>query len=315
MSDKVKAVGVLFAIVAAGIVLLAGAMATVDRIAGDHDRVVMGSKAFTESIILSEIASQWLEEGGVPVERRFNLGATNICFEALHSGAIDLYPEYTGTGLMAILHHPVVEDPAEALATVRTAFQKDYDLEWLDPLGFDNNYALAVPEKLSQDLGITKISDLLRHTNLRAGFASEFLARDDGWPGLEQKYDLHFDKAPGSMEAGLMYRAAASGQIDVISAYSTDGRIKTQNLKVLDDDRHFFPPYQAVFVARRSMLRKDPRVPALLGELAGVIHDDAMRSMNADVDFGSRSAPDVAREFLATVRPKLLTAREAHPAP
>src|SRR5262249_50670803 len=162
------------------------------RFSGHHDRVVVGSKSFTESTILAEIVAQRLEQGGIKVERRFSLGATNICFEAIRSGAIDMYPEYTGTGLMAILHEAPRPDRAAVLETVRDEFAKRYDLVWFDPLGFDNTYALAMPEALAKRLGITKISDLLRHPDLRAGFASEFLARDDGWPGLEAQYGLHF---------------------------------------------------------------------------------------------------------------------------
>jgi glycine betaine/choline ABC-type transport system substrate-binding protein len=260
--------------------------------------VVIGSKAFTESIIVGEIAAQHLERAGVPVERRFNLGATNICFEAVRSGAIDLYPEYTGTALMAILHHASVADAAQALTAVREELERDHALTWLAPLGFDNTYALAVPEALAARLGIEKISDLRAHPGLRVGFASEFLAREDGWPGLRARYDLRFDTPPGSMEAGLMYQAAASGELDVVSVYSTDGRIETQHLRVLDDDLRFFPPYEAGFIARRASLAKSPRLAELLGGLAGRIGDAEMRRMNADVDLGKRSVEDVARTFL-----------------
>lgn len=313
MKERLHAILVLFAIVGAGVLLLAGTITVVDRLRGGHDHVVIGSKAMTESIILSEIAAQWLEEGGVTVERRFNLGATNICFEAVNSGAIDFYPEYTGTGLMAILHEPVVVDPGEALEKVRAEFESRFALTWLEPLGVNNTYALAVPARVAAARGLRTISDLLRHTDLRAGFASEFLARDDGWPGLERRYGLHFQEEPRSMEAGLMYQAASSGQIDVISAYSTDGRIKTQNLVVLEDDRHFFPPYQAVVVVRQETLARDPRVGQLLGELTGIVGDDAMQTMNAEVDFGQRSAADVARAFLNEARPRLLRGRAPAP--
>jgi osmoprotectant transport system substrate-binding protein len=296
---RVRAVLVLFAIVAFGVVTLSGALALVDRLSGTKDRVVIGSKAFTESIILGEIIAQWLERSGVDVERHFNLGATNISFEAIRSGSVDMYPEYTGTGLIAILHHEPVADRAAVLDTVRSEFSARYDVTWLDPLGINNTYALAMPEQLAARLGVTKISDLLSHTDLRAGFASEFLARDDGWPGLSAKYGLRFQKEPASMEAGLMYQAAASGQVDVISAYSTDGRIETQHLRVLDDDRGFFPPYEAVIMIRRDVLRKHRGLEPILRALRGLVTDDEARRMNAEVDFGSRSVGDVASEFLA----------------
>jgi osmoprotectant transport system substrate-binding protein len=296
---RLKAVLVLVIILAAGAGAVAGALTVVDRMGGKRDRIVVGSKAFTESIILGEIVSQWLEQNGVPVERRFNLGATNISFQAIRTGAVDLYAEYTGTGLIAILHHAPMADRSRVFETVRAEFEKDYGIRWLAPLGFNNSYALAMPSGLASKLGITKISDLLAHPELRAGFASEFFAREDGWPGLQKAYDLHFRSQPSSMEAGLMYQAAANQQLDVVSVYSTDGRIQTQHLLVLEDDREFFPPYEAAIMARADALVKNPRVEALLSRLRGSISDDEMRRMNAEVDFGSRSVADVARTFLA----------------
>ena len=305
---RLKAVLVLFAIVGFGVLTLAGALQAVDRLAGSKDRVVIGSKAFTESIIISEIIAEWLEAHEVPVERHFNLGATNISFQAIKSGAVDLYSEYTGTGLFAILHNPPIADRSQVLPTVRQRFDVEHGILWLDPLGFNNTYALAMPEALARRLGITKISDLLVHTDLRPGFASEFLAREDGWPGLSAKYGLKFQKDPGSMEAGLMYQAASSGQVDVVSAYSTDGRIDTQHLLVLEDDREFFPPYEPVIMVRRDTLKKRPNLEPLLRALRGAISDGEMRKMNAEVDFGSRSTADVAASFLAKHGPEL-TAR------
>lgn len=297
--SRLRAVVVLFAIVAFGLGTLGGALALIGKLKEGNGGVVVGSKAFTESIIIGEIVAQWLERSNVPVERHFNLGATNISFEAVRSGAIDMYPEYTGTGLMAILKHEPINDHAKVMDTVRSDFKSRYDIVWLDPLGFNNTYALAMPEALAKRLGITKVSDLLAHTDLRAGFASEFLARNDGWPGLSRAYGLKFQNEPGSMEAGLMYQAAASGQVDVISAYSTDGRIDTQHLLVLEDDRGFFPPYEAALMVRRSTLEKRPGLEATLNVLAGTITEKEMRKMNAEVDFGSRSVGDVARAFLS----------------
>jgi len=269
---------------------------------GRRDRVVIGSKAFTESIILAEITAEWLESNGVPVDRRFYLGATNITFEAIRSGAIDVYPEYTGTGLLAILQHAPMEDRAEVLATVRQAFLSAHQIEWMVPFGFDNTYALAIPEHIAGRERIESISDLLQHTRLRAGFASEFLAREDGWPGLERKYGLHFQSPPSSLEAGLMYRAAAQGQLDVVSAYSTDGRVETSHLRVLRDDRNFFPPYEAMLLVRSSALARRPVLRGLLERLSGTIDETKMRRMNADVDSGTRSVEEVARGFVATLK-------------
>jgi glycine betaine/choline ABC-type transport system substrate-binding protein len=297
---KLRAVVVLLGIIAFGAATLAGALALIDATQGRRDRVVIGSKAFTESIILAEITAEWLESNGIPVDRRFYLGATNITFEAIRSGAIDVYPEYTGTGLLAILQRAPMEDRAAVLTTVREAFMSAHQLEWMVPFGFDNTYALAIPEHIAEKHGIASISDLLRHTELRAGFASEFLAREDGFPGLERKYGLHFKVPPSSLEAGLMYQAAAQGQLDVVSAYSTDGRVETSKLRVLRDDRAFFPPYEAMLLVRSSALARRPALRALLERLTGTIDEKKMRRMNADVDGGARSVEEVARDFLAT---------------
>lgn len=300
MLARIKAILVLAAILAAAVVTVGGALAFVERLGSKHDRVVVGSKAFTESIILGEILSQWLEQNGVPVERRFNLGATNIAFAAMRGGAVDLYAEYTGTGLIAILHHPPMQDRSRVFEAVNTEFEREYGIVWLPPLGFDNTYALAMPSALAARLGITKVSDLIAHPELRVGFASEFFAREDGWPGLQKAYGLRFRSEPSSMDAGLMYQAAAGNQLDVISVYSTDGRIETQRLLVLEDDRGFFPPYEAAVMVRADALARTPRLRALLEALQGTISDDQMRRMNAEVDFGSRSAADVAHAFLAS---------------
>jgi glycine betaine/choline ABC-type transport system substrate-binding protein len=298
---KLRAILVLLGIIAFGGATLAGALALIDATQGRRDRVVIGSKAFTESIILAEITAEWLESNGVPVDRRFYLGATNITFEAIRSGAIDVYPEYTGTGLLAILQHAPMEDRAAVLTTVREAFRSVHQLEWMVPFGFDNTYALAIPEHIAEKQKIESISDLLHHTDLRAGFASEFLAREDGWPGLERKYALHFQTPPSSLEAGLMYQAAAQGQLDVVSAYSTDGRVETSHLRVLRDDRAFFPPYEAMLLVRSSALERRPALRGLLERLSGTIAEKRMRRMNADVDSGARSVEEVARDFLASV--------------
>ncbi|HEY8075947.1 MAG TPA: glycine betaine ABC transporter substrate-binding protein, partial [Labilithrix sp.] len=220
------------------------------------------------------------------------------------SGAIDVYPEYTGTALMAILARPPIEDRAAVLPTIRAALAPQ-GIEWLTSFGFDNTYALAMPEALAQKLGIARISDLLAHPELRAGFASEFLAREDGWPGLERRYGLHFESPPISMEAGLMYQAAAQGQLDVVSAYSTDGRVESSHLRILDDDRAFFPPYEAMLMVRTQALERNPRVRELLAKLGGTIDEKTMRHMNAEVDSGRRSAEQVAREFLDVQRARL----------
>lgn len=305
MRARLKAVLVLFAIVAAGIATVALALDVVDRLAAKRERIVVGSKAFTESIILGELISQWLSRGGVPVERRFDLGATNISFAAIQSGAVDLYAEYTGTGLIAILHHPPIVNRSRVFETVREEFSKRYGITWLAPLGFNNSYALAMPSELAAKMKIKTISDLKAHPELRIGFASEFFARDDGWPGLQKAYDLNFQHEPSSMDAGLMYKAIANRQLDVVSVYSTDGRIETQHLLVLDDDRQFFPPYEAAVMIREAVLTKNAHAAELLRALKDSISDTEMRRMNAEVDFGNKSPAEAAARFLAEEGAKL----------
>ncbi len=297
---RLRALGGLLAIVAIAALLFAGVFALHDIARGRNARIVVGSKAFSESVILGEIIAQMLEaRSGARVDRRHHLGGTQVCFQALRSGALDVYPEYTGTGLVAILMRPAITDPEAVLGIVRREFASRYGLQWTEPLGFENTYAIAVPRRVAQRFGLRRISDLRGHADLSAGFATEFLVRGDGYPGLAQRYGLRFDHAPRSMEAGLMYRAAAEGQIDVISAYATDGRIVTMDFVVLDDDRHFFPPYQAVPLARRDTLARHPLLRSVLRALAGAIDSNAMRRMNADVDSGRAEPADVARRFIA----------------
>jgi glycine betaine/choline ABC-type transport system substrate-binding protein len=298
---KLRAIGVLLVLCVAAVVLLRLSFVVVDvgSPTRHRDTVVIGSKADTEGLLLGEIMAQWLERrAGVHVDRRFQLGGTNVCFQALRSGAIDLYPEYSGTGLVAILHERPRSDRAEVFRIVRDRFASQFDLVWLDPFGFDNTYALAVPASLAASRGLRAISDLANQHDLRAGFATEFLAREDGWPGLAARYGIRFDEPPRSMEAGLMYQAASSGQLDVISAYSTDGRLNTFHLTVLADDRHFFPPYEAAPLARRELLTRHPAVREALAALAHTLDEATMRRMNARIDEGHDSPATVARAFL-----------------
>jgi glycine betaine/choline ABC-type transport system substrate-binding protein len=294
---RLRGLGLLLVWILATALLLGGTLQLVGRRAHDSNEVVIGSKRFAESVILAEIAAQTLEADGIRVRRELFLGGTNVTFQALTSGAIDLYPEYTGTGLTAVLGERPIADPAAALDAVRRGFAR-YDLVWLDPLGFSDAYALAMPRRRAQELGIQRISDLVGRSDLAAGFASEFFARDDGWPGLKSHYGLAFGRGPFGMEAGLMYKAAAEGQIDVISAYSTDGRLATLDFVLLGDDHRFFPAYEAAIVVRREALSRVPRLQAVLDTLRGLIHEDDIRRMNAEVDDG-RAPADVARAFLA----------------
>jgi glycine betaine/choline ABC-type transport system substrate-binding protein len=313
MMNRIRAVAGLFAFVAAAAILFKGVFLLIDIRDRKSDRnITIGSKAFTEGIVLAEIMAVVIEKRtGLTVVRRTNLGGTHICFQALRAGEIDLYPEYTGTGLMAILEQPVVNDERRALRIVREAFDKRYRMVWLDPLGFNNTYALAMTEKKARELGIQRISDLAHHPELRAGFTSEFMARKDGYPGLKQLYGFSFTAEPGSMEAGLMYSAVAEAKVDVVSAYSTDGRITKFKLVLLDDDKHFFPPYQAAALIRRQALDRHPELETALSPLAGKLDDEQMRNINARIDLGGEKLESVAAE----IAQQLLAARSGRTKP
>lgn len=301
MASKLKAIVGLFGFVIAACVLLRGVFFFIDaRAESSRQRVVIGSKADTEGILLAEIMIELIERrAGLAVTRRMGLGGTQICFRALLAGEIDVYPEYTGTALIALLNQPPQTDPKRTFQIVRRELSIRHGIEALDPLAFNNTYALAMSEPRAAALGIRRISDLTRHPALRAGFTAEFIGRRDGYAGLERAYGLHFAAAPASMEAGLMYDAVATSQVDVIDAYATDGRIEKLGLRVLEDDRRFFPPYQAVPVLGARLTRENRlRVRAALAALAGRLTDAEMRKLNAAVDIQRRAPADVAREYV-----------------
>ena len=260
--------------------------------------VVVGAKNFTEGTILGEIMAQVLEtQAGVHVDRRFNLAGTQVAFEALCAGGIDLYAEYTGTGLRDILGDAApVASPAQALARVVTAFSQRYDVLWLAPFGFNNTYVLMMQRTAARQLGIAAISDLSTHP-LRYGMSHEFLERQDGMQALRLAYALDVASLSG-MEHDLAYRALADGAIDVSDGYSTDAKIATQDLAVLRDDRHFFPPYEAAPVVRRALVTALPGTVAALSLLAGRIDEQTMRRLNYAVEGEQRSPAAVAATFL-----------------
>jgi osmoprotectant transport system substrate-binding protein len=291
-----------FLIATCGIFWLVFALFDLRNGGARSERLVVGSKAFTESILLAEMMAQLVEQHTrLEVIRRANLGGTHICFEALRTGDIDVYAEYTGTGLMAILQLEAVNDERRALDIVRREFAERWGLVWLEPLAFNNSYALAMTQQQAAALGIRTISDLRQHNELRVGLTAEFMARSDGWPGLVQTYALAFDEEPRSMEAGLMYGAVERREVDVIGAYATDGRIEKMKLRVLEDDRGFFPPYQAAPLIRRDVLARFPELRATLNVLSGRISDAEMRALNAAVDIHGRDPTEVAAEYLRTL--------------
>ncbi|ANM29944.1 hypothetical protein ABI59_10715 [Acidobacteria bacterium Mor1] len=263
------------------------------------DPVVVGSKNFAESRLLAEMFARLIEEhAGLEVERRFDLAGTTVCFDGLRSGAIDLYPEYTGTGLVTLLGQPVEGGPSQTLRTVRREFLDRWQLQWLAPLGFENAYELAVPRELAERHGLRTISDLVGVAGeLRAGLGYEFLEREDGLPGLEKVYGLRFAEQRG-MQQALKYRAAAAREIDCLDVYTTDGRLLVHDLQVLEDDRGFFPPYQAAPLVRRELLEEQPGVAGALALLSGAFDEDAMRALNLRMQEQGEPAEQVAQDAL-----------------
>jgi osmoprotectant transport system substrate-binding protein len=258
----------------------------------------IGSKNFTEQVILGEIAAQALEAEGVAVERKLDLGGTFVCHRAMTAGELDLYPEYTGTAFTAILKEKPVSDPARVRETVAKEYARRWHLRWASPLGFENTFALVMRGDHARALGVSKISDLAKHPELTPGFGYEFVERADGYPGLAAAYALRFASRPREMDLGLLYPALEQGKVDVVAGNSTDGLIAAMGLTVLDDDRRYFPPYEAAFVVREPVWT-DPRVRRALEPLSGAISADAMRRMNAAVDRDKRPPADVARAFLS----------------
>jgi osmoprotectant transport system permease protein len=268
--------------------------------AATRDRIVVGSKNFEESRLLAEMFAQLLERRtGLTVERRLGLAGTQVCFEALKSGAIDLYPEYTGTGLVTLLGEPPKGSPSAILNRVRGAFLSRWDLWWLSPLGFENSFEVAVPRELAEREHLVTLSDLARVApRLTAGFGYEFVGRQDGLLGLQTVYGLKF-KQVQPMQQAIQYQAAGARRIDALDVYTTDGRLVLYNLTVLKDDKGFFPPYQAVPLARGATLRRHPEIAQALALLGGALDEDRMRALNLRLQEKHESEVVVARDALA----------------
>ena len=265
-----------------------------------EERIVVGSKNFTEQVVLGELLAQHLENRtGLAVERRFYLTGSYICHQSLRAGRIDLYVEYTGTALTALLKEKPEGNPREVFARVRQAYAERFGLEVTEPLGFENTFAIVVRGEDARQLNLKTLSQAAAHTpGWRAGFGYEFMERPDGYAGLAAAYGLRFAAPPRIMDLGLLYRALKEKQVDLVAGNSTDGLIAALDLAVLEDDRRYFPPYEAVPIVRRDALARHPEVRAALAELAGRINADEMRRLNYAVDAEHRDVADVVREFL-----------------
>jgi osmoprotectant transport system permease protein len=270
-----------------------------DERGSSRPRVRVCTKDFTEQVILGEILAQALEQRGVDVDRRFELGG-NLCHQALLAGTVDVYPEYTGTAYTALLGHAPLSDVDAVFQSVRAEYGARFDVEVSDPLGFANDFVILMRAADREARGVRTLSDLARVApSLHAGFGQDFLSRSDGYAGLVTTYGLRFAGAPRELDLSLTYRALSAGQLDVIAGDSTNGLIDALDLAIVDDDRHYFPPYQAVWLARRATLRAVPALGLELSALAGTLPTATMRRLNREADGNKRSPAEVARSFRA----------------
>lgn len=265
-----------------------------------HGKVVVASKGFTEAFILGEMYSLLLENHGYEVERKIGLGSEAIITEAMKNGEVDLYPEYTSTGLLAILGMEPMTDRVAIYDTVKAEYESQFQITWLDAAPFNNTQALAVTQETSDRLGLTKVSQLVELApELRIGGAPEFYERQDGLPGLVATYgDMAF-AAEEQVDSGLRYQALLDGDIDVVVAYGTDGQIGGYDLVVLEDDKGLWPPYQVAPVIRMERLNESPDIADILNPLAPLLTDQVMADLNWMVDGPDKMEPAaVARQFL-----------------
>jgi osmoprotectant transport system substrate-binding protein len=266
----------------------------------ERHEIVIGSKNFSEQALLAEILAQHLENKlHQPVIRRFYLAGSYICQQALRAGRIDAYVEYTGTALTAILHDPIQSDPSAVFQRVKSEYWQRFGMEVMPSLGFNNTFAIVVRGEDARRLNLKTIDDAARYTpQWRAGFGYEFMERSDGYPGLAKVYGLKFNAPPRILDLGLLYRALLSNQVDIVAGNSTDGLIAARDLVILEDDKHYFPPYEAVPIVRADALNRFAGMKAAVEELSGKISDTEMRRMNYEVEGEHRDIAEVAREFL-----------------
>ena len=289
------------AVPAAAVALLIALLAGAAYARGDTGAIVVGSKNFTEQVILGELVAQAIEAEGDSVVRRLNLGGTFVCDRGIRSGELDVYVEYTGTAVTAVFHDEVPRDAAQTLARARDLYAR-IGVSVLEPLGFNNSFAILVRKRDAERLGLQTIEDLQGPAaGWTPGFGYEFLQRSDGYPGLVKAYGLSFGRQPRGMDLSLIYRALADGQVDVIAGDTTSALIDSLQLTTLADTRQYFPPYHAVPLVRTATLHARPGVRRAIGRLAGRISEADMRAMNAAVDVEGRSVRDVAATFLQRV--------------
>ncbi len=281
------------------ILLIVGLLSSCHK--AQESKITIGSKFFTEQVILAELLSQHIEaRTGIPVERKTNLGGTLLVHKALLSGELDLYVEYTGTALTSVLNEATSGDSASVYDRVRRLYADRFHLEVTEPLGFENTFAMVIRGDDAQRLHLHTISDIVSIApKWRAGVGYEFLERPDGFRGWSNKYGLHFADQPQVMDLGLIYRALVDHQVDIVAGNSTDGVIDSLGLVMLQDDRQYFPPYDAVPIVRQATLAKFPQLRAALEDLAGRVSPSDIRRLNYAVDGMQQDPADVVRQFRA----------------
>jgi glycine betaine/choline ABC-type transport system substrate-binding protein len=262
--------------------------------------ITVGSKNFTEQVVLGEIVAQHLEHRlARPVARKFNLGGTMLAHHALVRGDIDLYPEYTGTALTAILKLPPVHDQAAGIALIRREYQARFGLQWMEPLGFNNTFAMVIRESDARKHTVVTLSDAARYApGWTLGVGYEFQQRPDGLAGLLKTYQLPLHGTPKTMDLGLLYKALEQGRVSMVAGNATDGQLSVLNAVVLQDDQHYFPPYDCGFVVRPEIVKDYPALQQALDELVGRLSNQTMRKLNYQVDGEHRPVRDVAEQFL-----------------
>ncbi len=266
----------------------------------DRDTTKIGSKNFTESLLLGELYAQLLEAGGLHVRRRLDLGGTDIAMEALQRGEIDCYPEYTGTALLVVLKAALQGDPAQTFAYVKREFAARYGLTWLDPAPMNNTEALATTRAIAARYGLRTLSDVaMKAPQLRLGAVPEFVKRPDGLPGLQRVYGGFHFKDVRLIDFGLKYKALLDGDVDIVVAFGTDGAIVADDLVVMRDDKHLFPPYNVAPVVRTATLQARPAIATILNRVAPLLTDRVMQSLNEQIDGPAKQEPaDVAAAFI-----------------
>jgi len=262
-------------------------------------KITIGSKFFTEQVILAELLAQHIEaKTGIPVERKTNLGGTLLVHKALEAGQLDLYVEYTGTALTAVLNESPQGDSNAVYTRVKQLYSERFHFEVTEPLGFENTFAMVIRGDDAHKFHLQKISDIAPlASKWRVGVGYEFLERPDGFRGWSDRYNLHFARTPKVMDLGLIYRALVDHQVDIVAGNSTDGLIDSLGLFALEDDRHYFPPYDAVPIVRQSTLARFPQLRSALADLAGKLSAADMRRLNYAVDAQHQDAAAVVHAF------------------